>query len=334
MNKRKLIIDTDGGIDDALAIMLANASGVFDIKGITTVFGNVSLQQAARNVLYLTELYDIDCDVAIGAQQSILVTMPDAKKVHGENGLGNFRYTQPQKSIYDRWAWEYIYETALEEKGELEILSLGPLTNIAIAVLKYPMLKDLVKKIVVMAGAATVGNVSPYAEFNVYQDAHAAAVVLNAGFHDLVMVDLEACSTAFLTDNESDRMLIVKSKLGPLYEAMRIYQRKYQRDFLTWNPKLEESMKDRNIFCDAVAAAVAINQEIAVTEPQYVTCETQSHNNYGQTVVDWTGRLNKKYNVNLVRSVDREEYSSMFFESLNHYYDEPSSEQEEGGEQQ
>ena len=330
VDRRKLIIDADPGIDDAVAIMLANGSHVFDILGITAVYGSASLNQTARNTLYLADLYDIGCKVAIGAKQAILKSIPFDETPNGKNGLGNYVYPQLGRKPYDRWAWELIYEAALECEGELEILTLGPLTNIAIAVLRYPLLKDLVKRIVIMGGSSEIGDVSPYAEFNMMQDAHAASIVMEAGFHDLVMVDLMSCMTAYLTDIEADRFLIQKSKLGPLYETMRRYQRKVFRDYLEEFPLAGEYLAERNVFCGAVAAAVAVDQSISAVEPCYVAVETRSAVNYGQTIIDRHGRFNKRANVSLAAGADRNSFYTMLFNALDSYL--PDSGAEKGEE--
>ncbi|MCL1830077.1 MAG: nucleoside hydrolase [Oscillospiraceae bacterium] len=329
MKQRNLIIDTDPGIDDALAIMLVQASGVFDIRAITSVYGNSSLNNTSRNALFLADLYDIDCKVAVGAQGPIIRSIPVDVARNGKNGLADIRYPQPKQNLHDRWAWELIYNTAIECEGELELLTLGPLTNIAIALLKYPSLKDMIKKIVVMGGTVSSGKTTISAMNNIRQDPHAASVVFSAGFPNLVLVDLECCMGGYLTDSECDRMLILKSKLGPVYEELRKYQRKYQREEIETNPALEPILKDKNIYCDLIAAAVAINSDITDYKQYYVTCETQSEVNYGQTIVDWYGRLNQVSNVFLARNIDRNLLSDMFFGSFD-FYSEQNRNTDEG----
>lgn len=319
MDKRPVIIDTDPGIDDAMAIMMMQASGRFDIKGITAVHGNVTLEHTADNALYLSELYNIDCPVALGARRALIVSFSNAKEIHGSNGLGGFRYNRPQKSFYHKKAWELIYETALACEGELEIFAIGPLTNIAIAALKYPRLKELVKNVVIMGGAAHSGNVSPYAEFNIRQDPHAASVVLDFGFKNLTMVDLDCCYGAYLTDQQADRLLILKSPIGPLFESIRFFQRKSLRELAEKNAGMKEFANDKNVFCDAAAAAVMIEPDIAKFESYHVFCEAQSLLNFGQTVVDWSGRFNQKPNAALARSLDRDWFCKMFFDSVDYY---------------
>jgi len=319
MERRPIVIDTDPGVDDATAIMMLKASGLFDIRGITAVHGNVHLEHTANNALYLSKLYGIDCPVAAGAKRAMLVSLPKAGDVHGENGLAGFSYQPPGRELYEKHAWELIYDVAVECEGELELFAIGPLTNIAVAVLKYPALRELVKNVVIMAGAAHSGNVSPYAEFNAWQDPHAASVVLNFGFKNLTMVDLDCCYSGYLTDKEADRMLAIKSPIGPLYEAMRLYKRRYRREHLKNNAASGEFAEGRDVYCDAVAAAVLIDPEIAVKEPQYVFCETRSVLNFGQTIIDWNGRFNRQPNVQLAGVVDRERFVRMFFDSADYF---------------
>ena len=319
MVKRPLIIDTDPGIDDATAIMMMQASSRFDIKGITTVHGNVPLEHTANNALYLSELYKIDCPVAVGAQRAMLVSLPKAQDIHGGNGLGGFLYRRPDRTFHHKRAWELIHDAAEACGGELEILALGPLTNIAIAVLKYPKLRRLIKNVVIMAGAAHAGNVSPYAEFNVWQDPQAASVVLDFGFKSLTMVDLDCCYTGYLTTREADGMLTLKSPIGPLFESMRLFKRRSQQERLSKHSASAEFEEGKSIYCDAVAAAVITEPDIATVEPYYVFCETQSVLNFGQTVVDWNNRFNRRPNVKLARSVDRDRFVRMFFDSVEYY---------------
>ena len=327
MDKRKLIIDTDPGIEDAIAIMLINASEVFDIKALTTVYGNASLNQASLNTMYLTQLYSMNCPIAVGANRAMVKSVPFDEKQNGRNGLGNFRYPNPKRRLHDRWAWELIYETALESDNELEILTLGPLTNIAIALLKYPNLKDMIKTIYIRAGAATIGNVSPYAEFNIYQDPYAASVVLNSGINRIVMIDLDCCMDVYLSDSDCDRMLILKSKLGPMYEALWKYKRKFQKEYIDRYFEVEDNLKGRNIFFDAVASAVATDETITGLKSVYVTCETQSSINYGQTVFDWNNRLNMNQNVELVRGVNQDRFKEMFQGSFSFYMNEKAADE-------
>ena len=319
MTRRPLIIDADPGIDDAIAIMMMQASGLFEFKGITAVHGNVPLEYTANNALYLSELYGINCPVAVGARRSMLVSLPKAAAVHGENGLGGFQYPSPAKSFHHKYAWDLIYDAALACEGELELLATGPLTNIAIAALKYPLLRELIKHMVIMAGAARSGNVSPSAEFNVWQDPQAASVVLNFGFKNLTMVDLECCYTGYLTEQEADRMLVVKSPLTRLFETMRLYKRKSERALQKKGAGLGEFTEGRSVYCDAVAAAVMIEPALCAAEPRYVFCETQSVLNFGQTIVDWNSRLGREPNVLLARSVLRDRFKELLFDSIDYY---------------
>ncbi|MBQ4093846.1 MAG: nucleoside hydrolase, partial [Oscillospiraceae bacterium] len=173
MSKRPIIIDVDPGNDDAQAIMLLSGSGLFDIRGICAVHGNVGLQHTAPNALYLAGLTGVDCPVCIGAENAILARKTRAEYAHGGNGLGGLEYTVDESKFSAIRPWDLMWQEAIACEGELEIFAVGPLTNVALAVLKYPELPKHVKRLIIMGGAATCGNMSAYGEFNIWQDPHA-----------------------------------------------------------------------------------------------------------------------------------------------------------------
>ncbi len=313
MEKRPLIIDCDPGIDDAQAIMMLAASGAFDIMGITTLDGSCSLQQTSVNALFLSELYGIRTETAIGASRPMVRSgMPYAEETNGSNGLAGYSYERPEMSLYGGLAWELVYRRALEADGNLEIIALGPLTNIATAVLKYPALTEMIKQIVIASGSSRAGNITPYAEFNSFRDPHAMSVVLDAGFKRLVMVDLEASRKAFMYADEAVRMGEYYGRVGKLFRRMINYNRDKAR---------ENGERDDTPYYShaSVAAAIAVNPELARLKPYYALCETQSTLTMGQTVIDWHDRFNHRPNVALVDSIDRDGYIKLFFDCLSSY---------------
>ncbi len=318
MNKRPVIIDCDPGIDDAQALMLLNACDEINIVGITTTFGNVPLEMTSSNALGLCDLLNIDTIVARGAEKALLKNNPSAEHINGKNGMGEYEFFETKRRFYPRLAWELIYETALQYDGELEIVAMGPLTNIAIAVLKYPNLAKHIKKLVVMGGAAHAGNVTPYAEFNVWQDPEAMAIVLEAGFKNLIMVDLDACKTAYLTDAETAEIANSTTKVGKFVSFLQEF-----RNFGGINDKpfspFAKTRKEKTVICDAVAAAVLIDDTTSKIESHYIICECQGSQTVGQTIVDWENRFDRLPNVFLVRNVDRKAFVRLFFKSLNFY---------------
>ena len=190
MSARKVLIDTDCGIDDAVALMIALASPELDVVGITTVSGNVSLEHVLDNVLRLLSFLDrTHIPVFRGASGALVEKWHRAEGVHGANGLGGLELPLPRMAEQPERATEAIFRIARENPG-LTLLTLGPLTNIAMAVNLYPELKNLVGGIVAMGGAIERGNVTRFAEFNFFADPESVQYVLDSGIPlDLVTWD-------------------------------------------------------------------------------------------------------------------------------------------------
>lgn len=189
----KLIIDTDPGIDDAMAILFALASPELEVVGLTTIFGNVRTELATQNALRLLEFAGrSDIPVAHGAQMPLHVPFDrPADFVHGANGFGEVYRPEPTIRPDPRSAAQFIVDMVMQHPGELTLVPIGPLTNIALALMLEPRIVDRVAGIVLMGGAATVnGNVNPAAEANIWNDPHAADRVFTAGW-PIVMVGLD-----------------------------------------------------------------------------------------------------------------------------------------------
>jgi inosine-uridine nucleoside N-ribohydrolase len=181
--KKKVIFDTDPGIDDAMAILFAHASGKIDLLGITTVFGNATIENATRNALYLKQRFAIPATICEGASTPIVVPAGEPTTfVHGQNGLGDIDLPDSLPIKADtRSACDFIIETVRNNPNEVTLVAVGRLTNLALAIQKAPDIVALVKEVVVMGGAfghnGHTGNVSPYAEANIIGDPHAADLV-------------------------------------------------------------------------------------------------------------------------------------------------------------
>ncbi len=316
--KRPLIIDCDPGIDDAQCIMMLKGCGLFDIRGITPVHGNVPLAKTARNALFLNDYYGIHTKVVPGAGEAILVRYPRAEYAHGLTGLGNMEFSTEGLSFGDGHAWDLIWEQANLFPGELELIAVGPLTNIALTVLKYPEIVRLVKRLVIMGGAATAGNATPYAEFNIWQDPHAAKIVFHAGF-DLTVVDLDCCYTGYLDLQDQAAALEIArgTSLRELMEGIVSFEEENLENWAA-TEELKQQFRNQAVFCDAVAAAVLIRPEIAVCTDQYATVDVDGAKTIGQTVVDWFGFLGQP-NIHLARSVDRDAYVKLYLDCLRSY---------------
>ena len=177
---KNILIDTDCGVDDAVAIMIALASSELEVLGLTTVNGNVGVEQVSENVLRLLPFLDRgDIPVFRGASRPLIGRLHHAEGVHGGNGLGDVQLDDEGKLLEDTGAPEGMLRLARENPG-LSLIALGPLTNVAIALNLYPELEELIGRIISMGGAIGKGNVTPYAEFNYYADPESVQVVLES----------------------------------------------------------------------------------------------------------------------------------------------------------
>lgn len=302
MNKRPIIIDTDPGIDDFFCIMLANARPEFDIRAITTIAGNSALSVVSRNALRIAHLFNMNTRVAAGSARALMFEfdIPE-KSYHGPTGLGNVTLPDPPYGLDAKPAWDVIYEEAVRAQGELEIVPVGPFTNIAIALLKYPDLKGLIKRITVMGGSAAVGNVTAYAEANVWHDPHAAEVVFRSGV-PVTMCGLDATFCCPLTTEQVHEMA----------EICRPDVRDTVKDLATY--------RNGEPFHDCVTVATMVDPSMAEVRDLYVSVElNQASQCFGQTLCDVTGTSRKKPNVQVILSVDSDKYTAMFRNMMNVY---------------
>ncbi|MEL7296061.1 MAG: nucleoside hydrolase [Pseudomonadota bacterium] len=231
---QKLIFDTDPGIDDAMALLFADASPAIDLLGITTVLGNGSIETTTRNALHIVERFDIPAPVFRGAASALQVGNGDPPTfVHGEDGLGNIDPPAPTREVSSLPADAYIADTILRYPGEVTIVAVGRLTNLALALEREPAIVDAVKQIVVMGGALGAdghhGNITPHAEANIYGDPHAAEQVFCADW-PVVMVGLDVTMQVVMDENRMQRMRESAGDAGEfMYEISRFYADFYAR---------------------------------------------------------------------------------------------------------
>ena len=194
-------IDCDTGTDDSVAIMLAHALPELSVIGLSAVAGNSPLYNTFPNTRRVVHLLGADYPVYPGAERPLMREPHVAGKFHGENGLGDVELPLPDTAPESTFAWDALYATAKRMPGELRLVATGPLTNVAIALTKYPELKQLLHSIALMGGAAVGGNVTPAAEFNIYADPEAAKIVFDSGI-PLIMCGLDATLKCNLTRNQ------------------------------------------------------------------------------------------------------------------------------------
>src|SRR5579884_292611 len=198
----RLLIDTDPGVDDAVALVMALRHPRAHVEAITVVAGNVDLEHTVRNARYVVELCEADVPVYAGAARALLREHRRAPDAHGEDGLGNLGLRPRDPRPAPGHAADILVERIMREPGALTLVTLGPLTNVALALLKEPRIATAVQRVVVMGGAAnTAGNVTPAAEFNIWADPEAARIVFRAGM-PLTMVGIEISRAARWTPEE------------------------------------------------------------------------------------------------------------------------------------
>ena len=205
---RRVIFDTDPGVDDAMALFFLLQSPEFELEAVTTVFGNVDVEQTTRNALILLDVAGrADIPVAPGAGRPL---MPHRQRqlggavVHGDNGLGGADLPKPSRAAGSQRAAELIVERVMAAPGEITLIAVGPLTNVALATCLEPRIVEHVRELIVMGGAATVpGNVTPLAEANFHNDPEAAAIVVAAGYR-LALIGLDVTLQAIITPEQVD----------------------------------------------------------------------------------------------------------------------------------
>lgn len=278
---RTLLVDTDGGSDDVVALIMAFASRDVRVAAITTVAGNVPLAQATRNVLYAEELCAVETPVYPGAEQPLVQELVTAQWFHGTDGLGDHGYAPKSRQAETTRAAEAIVATVLSNPG-IEIVTLGPLTNVALAIRKEPKIVRLIGRLVVMGGAPCCeGNVTPAAEFNIWVDPEAAKIVFRAGMA-LEMVGWHLCrTTAALNQADIEKILALKT---PLAEFVIRSNRTAAEGYRVQTGEIGISLPD------PIAMAIALRPELCTSSSMhYVDVETASGLTRGMTVVD---RLN------------------------------------------
>jgi purine nucleosidase len=213
---QKIILDCDPGIDDALAIVFAAGHPGLDLRGITTVAGNVGLDSTTANALRVRDFAGIrGAPVAPGSPRPLLRPALQARSVHGDDGLAGARLPPPASRPDPRHAVDYLIEEISAAPGEITLVATGPLTNVALAVRRHPPLVSQVRDFVIMGGSAGRGNITPAAEFNIGADPEAAAIVFGAGW-TVTMIGLDVTLQARATAAVRDRM----RGLGPLADDL------------------------------------------------------------------------------------------------------------------
>ena len=295
-------IDTDTGVDDAVALLCALKLDKLTIRGISAVAGNVEHAKTfknCRNVLAYAGREDIK--VYPGAIKPMCVELDDASEVHGKDGLGGVVIPDSPAEKETMHAWDAIYEAAKKEGGKLQIVAVGPLTNIANAIISHPDLKDMVERILIMGGAAVGGNATMAAEFNIYADPHSAETVMQSGI-PVVMFGLDVTVDAYLDSKDIQDIRNFNTKISQFFvdvvqSNLNFYIKNYKREILCIH--------------DACPLIYLQYPEIFTGQKAGVYVETQSRLSFGKTVTDiWSDTKFKSRETMVMLGVDREKFAN------------------------
>ena len=294
---QSFLIDTDAGSDDAVAILMALRHPDVEVKAITVVAGNVALEQGVQNALYFAELCDADVPVYAGASRPIIREASPADWFHGQDGLSDRgdAYKPRKTQVQAQHAVDAIIDTVRNTPG-ITVVTLGPLTNLALAIRKAPDIVGNIARCIVMGGAGcTYGNVTPAAEYNIWCDPEAARITFLAGIN-VEMVGWEFCQGEFVVSPEEIQHIL---QIDTPYAQFSIdCNEDAMQGYKTQTGEIGLSLPD------AVAMAVAIDPSIATeTSQHYVDIECNSELTRGMTVIDKLNVTHDARNIDTWRDI-------------------------------
>ena len=306
---RKIIIDTDPGQDDAVALLVALASPELDIAGITAVAGNVPLELTSKNARIICELAGrTDLPVFAGCSRPFERKLVTAEHVHGKTGLDGPDLPDPKMPLQERHAVDFIVETLSNEpESTVTLCVLGPLTNVATALRREPGIADRIREIVLMGGAYfEVGNITPTAEFNIYVDPEAAAAVFKAGI-EITVFPLDVTHKALTTPARIKAFRKIGNQAGDAVAEMTGFAERFDR---------KKYGTDGGPLHDPCVIAYLLKPELFSGRFVNVEIETNSELTLGMTVADWWRVTDRRPNATFMGSVEDQGYFDLITERI------------------
>jgi purine nucleosidase len=280
---KKVILDTDPGTDDAMALMLALNSSELDVRAVTVVPGNVTAKQGLENALRMISLANrCDIPVAAGAQHPLFQKLITAEFWHGKNGLANIELPPSKCKVDSRYGPDLIIEMVHAAPHEITLVPVGPLTNIALAVEKDPSIVPLVKEVIIMGGSITGGNVNAAAEANIYNDPEAAQIVFQAGW-PLTMVGLDVGDKTLLSTKYLEQLGQTHGPVNDFIYEVAHYLIDLSAQFGSGGTPMY----------DPLAVGVAIDATLVKAPPMHVDVETRGEFTRGETVANRRGAVER-----------------------------------------
>lgn len=310
MSPRPIIIDTDPGQDDAVAIMLAlGRRDALDVLGITAVAGNVGLPLTVKNSLKLLELAGrTDVPVFAGAAAPLMVPLETAEYVHGETGLNGWEFPEPAIATRPEFAPDWIVETVMSRPEKtVTLCALGPLTNVALAIAKEPRVASRLHSIVLMGGAQIEGgNVTPTAEFNIYVDPHAAGRVFASGA-DIVVMSLDVTHQALIKKAWLADLKDIGTAVATAFDGLLSFYERYDE---------EKYGSDGGPLHDPTTVAWLLAPELFKGKIVNVEIETTPGFCFGQTVVDRWSVTDREKNALWITDVDADGFFALILDAF------------------
>ncbi|MGH9063070.1 MAG: nucleoside hydrolase [Acidimicrobiales bacterium] len=307
---RKVILDCDPGHDDALAILLAYGCPEIDLLGITTVAGNQTLDRTtlnARRVCTVAGITDVPiCAGSAGPLTRRLVTAPD---IHGESGLDGHAFGPPTVPVSDEHAVDFIVRTLMASDGDVTLVPVGPLTNVAMAVRAEPRIVERAREVVLMGGSYSRGNHTPAAEFNIFVDPEAAAVVFGAGW-PLTMVGLDLTHQAGASPELVERVGALGTEVSRMVVDLLGFFRAACRR--------AESFSDPPVH-DPCAVARVARPELVEVRDAHVAVEVHGELTSGMTVTDFRDEPGRPPNAKVATRLDQEGFWALMVDALATY---------------
>ena len=308
---KKVIIDCDPGQDDAIALMLAHAAkDKMEVLGITTVAGNVQLKMTQRNARLICDMIGwTDAKVYAGSDSPLVRDLVTAEEYHGENGLNGIEIYEPSVPLQEKEAVNFIIDS-LEEAGdgEITLVGIGPLTNIALVLTAAPHIKSKIKEIVIMGGSYLEGgNVTPAAEFNFYVDPHAAREVMDSGV-PITVFGLDATHKARVSRKTMERIYDMPEspQTDILADSILYFAKAYKEIYSQAEPPIH----------DVLTIAYLIDPTLFSGRHCNLSVETDSELTLGQSVVDYWRLTDKIENVYWIDQVDKTGFFNLLIDRI------------------
>ncbi len=308
MNPKRILFDTDPGIDDALAILLALASPELKVEGISVVHGNCSADQALTNALGLLELTHAEnIPVARGFELPLIQPSLLAPETHGNTGMGYAELPSPKVKAVAQHSVDFLIDKIMSAPGEITLVCIGPLTNVAVALRKEPRIAQAVKEVIIMGAAIRhQGNTTPLAEFNVYVDPHASYMIYHSGM-PITLVPLDVTYQCILTPNDVKRLQRINSPIPKfIADSTRFYMEFHD----------EYQKIDGCVINDPLALALTFAPHLCDYEEHFVDIDLSGGVSMGKTFADFYKMTKRPANMKVALGVRARDFIELFLERM------------------